>query len=230
MAGPNVTEKCSNGRCEIPAGSFQMGSTEGDPDEQPVRTVAMTGFQLGQMEVSVDDYQAYLVGTAGVQLSAVIAGCGTSGTSRTIAAHKGETKGQLRERAAQMVVGESCNVMQVVESTPSGMPDFPENKKGGNYPVVALTMDEKRAYCQAQGGDLPTAAQLHYASRFDDQDSATGDLVISDHVFRSDDGFRSAEPVNGGYKDRFGVYNLFGNVWESTLEQSIDQSLVAIEP
>ena len=30
-----------------------------------------------------------------------------------------------------------------------------------------------------------------------------------------DNGFRSTEPVKGGYKNRLGVYNLLGNVWES---------------
>ena len=167
MAGP---EKCANGYCEIPAGSFQMGSTNGDPDEKPVKTVGMTGFQLGQTEVSVADYQAHLTKPA-----------------------------------------DSFTIIEATKNTPA-LPNFPENKKGGAYPVVGLTMDEKRAYCQTQGGDLPTAAQLHYASRFDDQDSTTGG---KDQRVIWDNGFRSTEPVKGGYKNRLGVYNLLGNVWES---------------
>lgn len=148
--------KCSNGYCEVPGGSFQMGSTKGDSDERPVQKVTMTGFLLGETEVSVGDYKAYLA------------------------------------------------------KTTSGLPNFAENQKGDDYPVVGLTFDEKRAYCQAQGGDLPTAAQLHYASRNDDQYNAS--LIIRDN------GFQSTEPINSGYINDLGIYNLLGNVWESALD------------
>lgn len=208
MAGP---EKCANGYCEIPAGSFQMGSTNGDPDERPVKTVGMTGFQLGQTEVSVADYQAHLAKTAGTQLQAVVSGCSSGNASQSLSAKVGETVTALFNRAVQIFSSNSCTKIEITKTTPA-LPNFSENKKGGNYPVVGLTMDEKRAYCQAQGGDLPTAAQLHYASRFDDQDSTT---VGEDQRVIWDNGFRSTEPVNGGYKNRLGVYNLLGNVWES---------------
>lgn len=211
MAGPG---KCSNGYCKIPGGTFQMGSTNGDPDEKPVRTVTMTGFLLGQTEVSVGQYRTFLAKDAGTQLKAVLSSCGTSDTSTTITANKGETKEQLRKRADQVVVSNSCDAMQIVQETTKGVPDFDANKRGDNYPVVSLTFDEKRAYCQAEGGDLATAAQLHFATRHDKQDSQTGRLVIWDNGFR----FRAAEPVTGGYKNRFGVYNLLGNVWESALD------------
>lgn len=76
-------------------------------------------------------------------------------------------------------------------------------------------MDEKRAYCQATGGDLATAARLHFASRYDEQDSIKGG---KDQRIIWDNGFRSAEPVTAGYQNRFGIYNLLGNVWESALD------------
>lgn len=211
MAGP---EKCSNGYCEIPAGSFQMGSMNGDSDEQPVKTVGMTGFQLGQTEVSVADYQASLAKTASTQLQAVVSGCSSGNASQSVLAKAGETVTALFNRALQIFSSNSCTEIKITKSTPA-LPNFSDNKKGGNYPVVGLTMDEKRAYCQAQGGDLPTAAQLHYASRFDDQDSVTGG---KDQRVIWDNGFRSTESVNGSYKNRFGVYNLSGNVWESALD------------
>ncbi len=39
-----TTKKCVDGYCEIPGGTFQMGSTNGEPDERPVKSVTMTGF------------------------------------------------------------------------------------------------------------------------------------------------------------------------------------------
>lgn len=213
-----MVEKCSNGYCEIPGGTFQMGSTNGDPDETPVRTVTMTaGFELGQTEVSVGEYRAYLLETAMTQLRAVISGCGTLGTIMTITANRGETIDQLlRRRAVQLVTSESCNMnnaTQFIQSTPAGIPDFGLNRKGDSYPVVGLTFDEKRAYCRAQDSDLPTAAELHFASQFDEQDIAPDQLVIWDN------GFHTTEPVDAGQrKNRWGVSDLLGNVWESALD------------
>ncbi|MFA5810849.1 MAG: SUMF1/EgtB/PvdO family nonheme iron enzyme [bacterium] len=209
MAGP---EKCANGYCEIPAGTFQMGSANGDPDEQPVKTVTMTGFQLGQTEVSVGQYRAFLARTAGTQLQAVVSGCASGSSSQSLLGTAGETMTALFNRALQIFSTNSCKEIKITQNTP-GMPDFPQNKKGDNYPVVELMFDEKRAFCRAEGGDLPTAAQLHFASRYDEADIPAHQLVLWDN------GFRSTEPVDAGQrKDRFGVFNLLGNVWESALD------------
>lgn len=213
MGGPN----CVDGKCLIPGGPFMMGSPKGVglSDVRPQRRVTMSAFKIGQTEVSVSQYRAYLHKHVGIELKAVLSGCGSSGTSKTIAARKGESKAQLRKRAARVFVSNSCDKMEVIQEIPKGkwsFTDFHEDEKGDNYPVVGLTFDEKRAYCQAQGGDLATAAQLHFVSRYDDQDSKTGRLVTLDN------GFKTTEPVDAGYKNRFGVYNLLGNVWESSLD------------
>ena len=41
----------------VPAGEFEMGSTEGDSDEQPVHTVALDGFWIDQTEVTNGQYR-----------------------------------------------------------------------------------------------------------------------------------------------------------------------------
>jgi serine/threonine-protein kinase len=41
----------------VPAGEFEMGSTEGNADEQPVHTVALDAFWLDQTEVTNAQYQ-----------------------------------------------------------------------------------------------------------------------------------------------------------------------------
>ncbi|MBN2874920.1 MAG: formylglycine-generating enzyme family protein, partial [Spirochaetales bacterium] len=46
----------------IPGGSFQMGSTDGDSDEEPVHTVTVSGFWMMKTEVTQGDYRA-LMGT-----------------------------------------------------------------------------------------------------------------------------------------------------------------------
>jgi len=60
-----------------------------------------------------------------------------------------------------------------------------------------------------KGGDLPTAAQFEYAARYDTQDVQPEQLVIWDNRHES------TVSVRSGYQNRFGVFNLLGNVWES---------------
>ena len=42
----------------LPAGTFKMGSTKGDPNEKPVRQVSVSGFALSKTEVTVGQYRA----------------------------------------------------------------------------------------------------------------------------------------------------------------------------
>jgi formylglycine-generating enzyme required for sulfatase activity len=41
----------------VPAGEFEMGSTGGDDDEQPVHTVALDGFWIDRTEVTKAQYE-----------------------------------------------------------------------------------------------------------------------------------------------------------------------------
>ena len=44
----------------IPSGSFQMGSTNGDGDEKPVRTVSVSGFHMSATEITQAQYRAII--------------------------------------------------------------------------------------------------------------------------------------------------------------------------
>ena len=44
----------------IPAGCFQMGSGQGDPDERPVHKVCITAFRMGKYEVRQQNFQKVL--------------------------------------------------------------------------------------------------------------------------------------------------------------------------
>ncbi len=47
----------------IPAGEFQMGSNDGDPDEHPVHTVYVDAFYMDKYEVTVGQYKAFVQST-----------------------------------------------------------------------------------------------------------------------------------------------------------------------
>lgn len=150
-------EKCnSDGYCEIPGGTFKMGSVAGDDSERPVRTIAMTGFLLERTEKRLGVVESY-----------------------------------------------------INKRTHLALLDIPENMQGDNFPALCLPVDLMRDICKSEGGDLATAAQLHFASRYDDY---AANAVIHDN------GLRTTVPVTGGYKNRFGIYNLRGNGWETSLD------------
>ena len=44
----------------VPGGTFQMGSTEGDDDEQPVHEVTLDGFWIDKYEVTNAQFVAFL--------------------------------------------------------------------------------------------------------------------------------------------------------------------------
>ena len=47
----------------VPAGSFMMGSAEGERDEEPVHEVTLDGFWIDQTEVTNDQFRQFVAGT-----------------------------------------------------------------------------------------------------------------------------------------------------------------------
>jgi len=54
----------------VEGGTFPMGSTSGDPDEQPVHTVTVSSFYLDLKEVTVGEYRAFCTATGRTMPSA----------------------------------------------------------------------------------------------------------------------------------------------------------------
>jgi formylglycine-generating enzyme required for sulfatase activity len=70
---------CPNGMCLIPAGTFQMGSTNGYSNEQPVHAVTLAAYELDEFEVTVSQYAGCV--TAGGCTAADTAGGCNAGVS-----------------------------------------------------------------------------------------------------------------------------------------------------
>jgi formylglycine-generating enzyme required for sulfatase activity len=49
----------------IDGGTYMMGSSKGDPDEQPIHKVTVSTFNIGQHEVTVKEYEEYITATGG---------------------------------------------------------------------------------------------------------------------------------------------------------------------
>jgi formylglycine-generating enzyme required for sulfatase activity len=61
---PGTADASADAMALIPAGSFEMGSPDGDPDEQPVHEVAVKSFYMDVHEVTNGQYKVFADATA----------------------------------------------------------------------------------------------------------------------------------------------------------------------
>ncbi len=187
----------------IPGGTFDMGSTSGDPDERPVRSVTLDPFKIDVHEVTNAEYQR----------------CVKAGICAP--AHYDDN---------------TCNVM-----TDHGWweGEAPSVFKDPNKPVVCISWYEAKKYCEWKQGSLPTEAQFEYAARAgtktkyywgDDPDKgcgcANGADIDGARIFETvwgaqypekmncHDGNPYTAPVKSYKPNRFGLYDMTGNIWE----------------
>lgn len=93
------------------------------------------------------------------------------------------------------------------------------NKKGDNFPVVALTFEEKMEFAKYYGGTLPKAAQIEYASKGKSHKDVYGTPI--DKAIVASNGATTTAEVCGPNDERandLGFCDLAGNAWEATLD------------
>ncbi len=75
--GHNDTKKSPvpKGMVLIPAGEFEMGSTNGDRDEKPIHTVHLDAFYIDKHEVTVGEYKRFINATGHRALSDSVFRC-----------------------------------------------------------------------------------------------------------------------------------------------------------
>jgi len=183
--GTKKTEKSSRyeGMVLIPAGSFQMGSNDGDSDEKPVHTVNISEFWMDKYEVTNAEYKK----------------CVDAG---------------------------SCRAPLSVESY--SRRSYYGDSTYDNYPVINVSWDDAKKYCQWKGKRLPTEAEWEYAARgglsgarYPNGDSINcRDANYCRFIYFCDDckGYGGKDddthPVGSYAANGYGLYDMAGNVWE----------------
>ena len=200
----------------IPAGEFQMGSPdgEGDKDEHPRHSVALSAFYLDRYEVPNRFFQQFAQQTS----------------YRTTAEQEGKAWALTAAGKPEEVSGAHRRKPEGGETV------FDSNRE--EHPAVSVSWEDAQAYCRWAGKRLPTEAEFEYATRAGTETkywwgngnpgsrrvANIGDesakRQYSDWTIMTgyDDGYVRTAPVGSFKANPFGLHDMTGNVWEWTAD------------
>lgn len=183
-------EKKTAGMALIPAGKYRLGSPEGtgEPDESPAREIFLDGFYIDKTEVTIGDYVAFARASAGNYPEWLKPGGKFNIDTGTEKYYK---------RLAAII--KTCD----------------------KCPVFGVAWEDAAAYCASKNKRLPTEAEWEAAARagsdgkyhFGNSPAAAGEFAWYD-----DNSREVPHPVAQKKPNKFGLYDMHGNVWEWTAD------------
>lgn len=207
----------------IPAGDFQMGDHFGDGYEQdgegPVHPVRISAFSMGSTTVTNAQFASFIQATGHVTTAE------HHGVSAVFhLAFQGQCEDILNRSAGApwwlAVKGADWR-------HPNGPGSNIENL--GDHPVVHVSWHDASAYCAWMGGRLPTEAEWEYAARggVPGKQYVWGNELTPKGQWRTniwqgqfpvdntaEDGFLGTAPSKTFQPNKFGLWQMSGNVWE----------------
>ena len=235
---PNNKTLEKDGMVFIKGGEFMMGG-DGDQakkDELPKHKVIVSSFWMDETEVTNDQFKRFVDETGYVTTAEKsiewedikkIVPPGTPKPHDSLLAPSSliffETKTEnLSDFTQWWKLKRNANWRQ-----PFGENSSIDGK--GNHPVVHISWDDAQAYCKWAGKRLPTEAEYEYASRggventlysWGNEPVDRGDLKANvwEGKFPTNnkikDEYYYTAPVKSYKPNKYGLYDIAGNVWE----------------
>ncbi|WP_432791338.1 formylglycine-generating enzyme family protein [Brevibacterium sp. K11IcPPYGO002] len=207
-------------------GTFDMGDPFGDghpsDGEGPRHRVSLTEFEIATTSVTNDDFARFVADTGYVTTAEHL------GTSAVFAMLLESNPG-----ARAHVLGRAPGVPWWVEvsganwAAPEGPGSTIDSR--GDHPVVHISWDDARAFCNWSGTRLPSEAEWELAARggLKGRRYPWGNRLLIDGEWNCniwqgefprmntlDDGFVGTAPARHFTPNGLGLYNPVGNVWE----------------
>jgi len=185
----------------IPAGTFSMGCTTGDPncfsDESPVRSVTLSAFQIGETEVTQAQWQAFMGSNPSYFPSC--AQCPIEQVSWYDAV-------VFCNRLSEANGLTPCYYSDAVFTQVYG-------KTGGNWSLPNSGTVYRNP--NAKGYRLPTEAEWEYAARGGSTTNLySGSNSVDGVAWYASNSGNTTRTVKGKSPNGYGLYDMSGNVWE----------------
>jgi len=225
MSIPQGREPDYDSMVYVPAGTFKMGAEDHEVRESdgegPIREVKLDAFYVDKTTVTNAQFEAFVAETGYVTEAERF------GWSFVFVALLPKSK--VRKLKAQTVSG--LEWWYAIEGAYWRKPSGPGSniKKIMDHPVVQVSWNDARAYCQWAGKRLPWEAEWECAARggrettiypWGDDLEPGGKHAMN--VWQGNfpventkaDGFLATAPAQHYRANGFGLYNVTGNVWE----------------
>lgn len=214
----------------IPGGEFWMGSDEPDfGDARPWHRVYVDGFWMDKAEVTNEQFEKFVKATGYI----TVAERAPTKQEFPSAPPENLVAGSVVFAPPDQAVSLDNHLRwwAYVKGANWRHPTGPDSDLKGKeqYPVVHIAYDDALAYCKWAGKRLPTEAEFEFAARggLDRRPYVWGDEFQPGGKWMANtfqghfpdnntgaDGFTGAAPVACFPANRYGLYDMAGNVWE----------------
>ena len=206
----------------IAGGQFTMGSDHAYQEEAPARKVRVDGFWIDKHEVTNAEFAEFVKETG----------------YKTVAERNINKKAFPEADPSLLQAGSAVfsppkkitstkNYFQWWKFVPGANwkhPQGPESSIKGreNHPVVHIAFEDAQAFATWAKKELPTEAQWEFAAAGQVIENNQANTWQGEFPLKNSkiDGFKGAAPVKSYTPNKFGLYDMLGNVWEWTKTSS----------